>query len=88
MLTSRVNTSNLFRIAHNMYGMIVGQVSLYFGQNINHSNKLILFDSEGQFYETLDLSTDDQNYSVIANKENEFEIVSNYETRRFKIYAP
>lgn len=88
MLTSRVNTSNLFRIAENVYGMIVGQVSLYFGQNINHSNKLILFNKDGVIYETIDLSSQDQNYSVITKKENEFEVISNYETRRFKIYAP
>jgi hypothetical protein len=88
MLTSRVNTSNLFRIAENVYGMIVGQVSLYFGQNLNHSNKLILFSKDGLIYETLNLSSKDQNYSVVTKKENEFEIISNYETRRFKIYAP
>jgi hypothetical protein len=80
-----VNTSNLFRIAENLYGMVVGQVSLYFGENINHSNKLILFDKNGSIYETLNLSIKDQNYSVITSRENEFEIVSNYETRRFKI---
>lgn len=88
MLTSRVNTSNLFKIAGNVYGMIVGQMSLHFGPNINHSNKLILFNKDGVIYETLNLSFKDQNYSVITDKENEFEIISNYETRKFRIYGP
>lgn len=88
MPKSLVNTSNLFRIGENVYGMIVGQASLYFEQNVNHSNKLILFNKEGLIYEILNLSSKDQNYSVITKKENEFEIISNYETRRFKIYAP
>ena len=88
ILTSRVDTSNLFRITHNLYGMVVGQVSRYFGQNINHSNRLIFFDSQGLIYETFDLSMNDQNYSVILNKEREFEIISNYETWRFRIDTP
>ncbi len=90
ILTTKTNldTSSLFTIGDDIYGMVIGVVTKYFAQNINHNNKLILFNSEGQLLKTVDLSNSSQNYSVVTFGENEFEIVSNYETRRFKIYEP
>jgi hypothetical protein len=81
-------TSNLFIIGEDMYGLIVGEVSEYFGQNISHDNRLVIFNSKGQLYGTVNLSRESQNYSVITYGEKEFEVISNYENRRFKIHAP
>lgn len=82
-LNDRIEISNLFAIGNGLFGIIGGLFS-HLNENLNH-NELIIFDSAGRVYEPLHLSSEDQNYSVIITGKGEFEIVSNYESRKFKI---
>lgn len=88
-LTNGLMVSNLFIINDDLYGMIAGKAGEHVNEyTLNHSNKLILFDKDGLICQTIELSSAKQNYDVIVKGKNEFEIVSNTETRRFKISTP
>jgi hypothetical protein len=84
-LTAHLDVSCFFKITSDLYGMAVGQAVGYFERNINHANKLILFDSDGHVYTTVNLSSGPQNYDIITKAKGEFELVSNSETRHFRI---
>jgi hypothetical protein len=81
------STTSLFEIGDGIYGMIV-EILTKDHDIIRYDNKLIAFNAKGQIYGTINFSKSKQDYSVINTGENQFQIVSNYESWSFKIYAP